>query len=386
MKQRVLTYFVYPLWYLIEVMAFVLSMQMVGACSQSASAASGAGALPVKKTEFTIHRGVNISQWLYVTGKNACTMEEHEFQQLKDWGFDFIRLPIGEVPLFHDDGTLNADTLQLLEDALRWCQKYDLRVVLDLHITRSHEYIVGYRPLFNSEADQQRLCAMWTTLTRRLKEYPADFMAFEILNEPAADTDEQWNAVARKVVRAIRALDKERVIVLSCNKWADVRTLPSLWVPENDPNVMLTFHFYEPMLLTHYLAAWRDDYKVQLSGVKYPGQPVSDEEFASLAESDKCWIAPYMSVYNQDWMHEYWRAAVDFARAKGVPLYLGEFGCLPSVGEKARLNWVRDVVALCEEYGIPRSSWEYKSAFGFCGWRDGKLKNEALLKALMNDE
>ena len=357
---------------ILTVVAVVLGGMGLGACQTGARA-----------TIFDIHCGVNISHWLYVTGKDAATMEEREVKQLHDWGFDFVRLPIGEVPLFRDDGSFNADTLALLEEALTWCQKYDMRVVLDMHLTRSHEYIVGYRPLFDSEADQQRLCDMWAALTRQLKDCPTDFLAFEPLNEPAADTDEQWNAVAEKVIKTIREQDQERVIVIDCNRWCDVRTLPSLRVPEGDPNIILSFHFYEPMLLTHYLAAWRPDYKVKLSGVKYPGQPVSDEEFANLPDSDKHWIAPYMNVYGKEWMREYWRPAVEFARAKGLRLYLGEFGCLPSVGEQARMNWISDVVELCEEYGIARSSWEYKSAFGFCRWSDGSLTNEALKDALV---
>ena len=73
---------------------------------------------------------------------------------------------------------------------------------------------------------------------------------------------------------------------------------------------------------------------------------------------------------------------MDFARRKGLALYLGEFGCLPSVGQEPRVAWTNDITTVCNEYGIPRAYWEYKSGFGFADWNTGKLTNPELLKAI----
>ena len=70
-------------------------------------------------TEFPITCGVNISHWLYgedvVGGNRRTAFLEHEVRQLRDWHFDFIRLPVGEAQLFHEDGTVDTETMMLLK-------------------------------------------------------------------------------------------------------------------------------------------------------------------------------------------------------------------------------------------------------------------------------
>ena len=47
------------------------------------------------------------------------------------------------------------------------------------------------------------------------------------------------------------------------------------------------------------------------------------------------------------------------------------------------MAWTNDITAVCNEYGIPRAYWEYKSGFGFADWDTGKLTNPELLKAIV---
>lgn len=341
---------------------------------------------------FPIQCGINVSHWLsgieYEGDERRKMVQEYEIRQLREWGFDFIRLPVGEDQLFHEDGTLDSETMGLIVNALTWCKKYRMRVVMDFHILRSHEYIYGYRPLFYSETDQQRLCDMWKTVVSRLKNYGSDFLAFEILNEPAADQDEQWNQVAAKVIKAIREIDTERILVVSSNRWALAERVPSIRVPDDDPNLMLTCHFYEPMLLSHYMASWRkDDYwdVIFPSGVHYPGKLYAEEEYNQLTAEQKKHADPYHGYYDKEWMYNYLSAAISYARGKGRTFLLGEFGCLPSVETSSRLNWLNDVVDICLENQMPRAYWDYKDAFGICNL-DGSLKDEAVKDVLVRRE
>lgn len=339
---------------------------------------------------FPVQCGVNLSHWLYgaeedvVGGNRSTALQEREVRQLHDWGFDFVRLPVGEEQLFAEDGTVKTETMLLLVNALTWCKKYRMRVVLDFHFLRSHEGTPGYRPLFTSTADQQRLCELWTTMAMRLMSYGADFLAFELLNEPAANTNLQWNMVADKVIKAIRTVDTDRVLIVSSNNWASVDNVGSIRLPDSDPNIMLTFHFYEPMLLTHYRAAWRDDFKdvTLATGVHYPGELFTDEDYEQLPTDLQSKVRPYLGSYDKEWMRGRLSQAVAFAQSKGRQLLVGEFGCLPAVEQESRLNWVNDVVDLCNEYGLPHAYWEYKSAFGFCN-ADGSLKDEVLKDAVV---
>ena len=53
--------------------------------------------------------------------------------RIKELGFDHIRLPIDEVQFWDEQGNRLDDAWQLLTNALEWCCKHNLRVIVDLH-------------------------------------------------------------------------------------------------------------------------------------------------------------------------------------------------------------------------------------------------------------
>ncbi len=52
------------------------------------------------------------------------------------------------------------------------------------------------------------------------------------------------------------------------------------------------------------------------------------------------------------------------AQKTGLPLYCGEWGCLPAVARESRLAWYRDMVSVLNEKGIGWATWDYKGGFG----------------------
>lgn len=341
----------------------------------------------VPRTSFAINRGVNLGLWLSQVQApykyRAGWLTEKEVMQLSQWGFDHFRLPVDEVQLFHEDGSLDMEAMNLAENAIRWAKKYNMRVVFDFHILRSHFFNAKNNKLWTSEDEQERFCKLWTTAAKYLNKYSVNLVAFEVMNEPVAPKDEDWNIVSAKVIKALRKVNSKRVIVLASNMWDSVDRMANLAIPDNDPNIMLTFHFYEPMVLTHYQASWTELRDVKVSHVQYPGRPISEEDFNKLdkQKQDKVkWF--YNQTFDKEWMRSRWQKAVDVAEKHHLTLYLGEFGCLPTVGETSRIAWINDVVALCNELHIPRAYWEYKSGFGFANG-DGSLKNTPLMNALV---
>lgn len=343
----------------------------------------------VKKTPFVINKGVNIAHWTSQSDARGEEREkffvEREVQQLARWGFDHIRLPVGEEQILRPDGTLDDETMTLIENAIGWCKKYGMRIIFDLHNVSSHHFNEENNTLWTSEEAQRKLCDTWRMIADRLDKYPETLLAFELLNEPVADDNADWNKVLDKLLPAVRAKNKKRVILVASNKWNSIDNIPYVRIPDNDPNIMLTFHFYEPMVLTHYRASWSALKHLDLEhGVKYPGQPVLPQDTLALSERGRevarWWVSQY---YDKEWMRKRWKKAVDYAREKGLRLYLGEFGCLPTVEEQQRMAWINDVISLCNELGIPRAHWEYKSGFGFADWNTAELKNPALLETLV---
>jgi len=69
-------------------------------------------------------------------------------------------------------------------------------------------------------------------------------------------------------------------------------------------------------------------------------------------------------VFNKQRLAELLRPAIQKARELKLPLYCGEFGCLPHVERADRLKYYGDIVSVFEENNIGWCNWEYKGDFG----------------------
>ncbi len=198
------------------------------------------------------------------------------------------------------------------------------------------------------------------------------------MNEAVADDHESWNELLANAFSAIRELEPERTIVIGSNRWQSVNTFDELKVPANDPNILLSFHFYEPFLLTHYHASWTElkDYQ---GPVHYPGIILTETEFDDLPEAVKPVAGKWVGTeFNKSSILEMWQKPIQKAKTLGLPLYCGEFGIMAEAPEKDRLNWYRDMVALFEENNIGSANWNYKS--GQFGLIDNDRRKEELIR------
>ena len=157
--------------------------------------------------------------------------------------------------------------------------------------------------------------------------------------------------------------------MLGSNRWNSPLTFDELDVP-NDPNTILTFHFYSPMLITHYRATWWAESALYDGPVQYPGQPIPAAEFARVAEPARSRLASLNARYDRSAMVADLAKPLVVARRTGLPLYCGEFGAYSLTPQPVRLAWYRDVVSVFKEYGIAWANWDYKG--GFALMRDGK--------------
>ncbi len=330
-------------------------------------------ALSCTKESFEIHRGVNIAHWLSqspVRGEmRAQFFTETDIRQIADWGFDHVRIPIDEEQMFREDGTKDEEAFELLHQALDLCGKYHLRAVVDLHILRSHYFDAAVKPLFTEESAQEAFYECWRKISGELKGYSTAMVAYELMNEPVADDPEDWNRIVRKCYAAIRELEKDRVIVIGSNRWQSFNTVEQLALPEGDPHIILSFHYYNPMVLTHYRAAWTE-YRDYGGIVHYPGQTV--------AESGE--------RYDKDRFKAEFGQVLKVAARYGIPVYCGEYGCLsPEINDEARYAWLRDMNEVFEELGIARAVWCYREGPGGFGILSGYSRepDKAMLDALI---
>ena len=240
-----------------------------------------------KVNNFRIKRGTNVSHWLSQSEQRGearrLHIQEDDFERLEALGFDFVRIPIDEVQFWDEQGNKLPEAWELLSKALDQARKHNLRAIVDLHIIRSHyfnavnEGAQAANTLFTSEKSQQDLINLWYQLSDFLKDRSCDWVAYEFMNEPVADEHEQWNQLVAKVHKALRKVEPQRTLVIGSNRWQGHETMKYLKVPQGDKNIILSFHYYNPMILTHYGAWWHPVGKYT-GKVNYPGVLVSKED------------------------------------------------------------------------------------------------------------
>ena len=347
-------------------------------CMGSLFATLTATAAPTNPAGFAIQRGTNISHWLsqdFGWAPRESWFTEKDVQFIAAQGFDHIRLPVDEKELWSAKGQAIESEFKRLITAIEWAQKAGLRVIVDLHTLNSHHFNAVNEGLKNTlwtdPAEQEHLLDLWRELSARLRHFPVDQVAYEILNEPVADNPEDWNQLIAKCYTMLRKAEPNRVFIFGANRWQMPENVPFLKVPEGDKNIILSFHTYSPLLLTHYKADWVP-IKVYTGPVNYPGPIVSAETFAELTKSYDESLMNQIGNAAADWgpalLRKECEPAIRRAKELGLQLYCGEFGCLPTVPRAARLAYYRDLVGVFASEGIAYANWEYKGDFGVYEW------------------
>ena len=306
------------------------------------------------KEPFTIGKGVNISHWLSQNDARGEARKgyftRNDVKAIAEMGFDHIRIPIDEEQMF--DADLNPEPEAFAFNATE-------------------------KPLFTDPTAQERFCECWRRISAELKKYPNSMVAYELMNEPVADDPEQWNDVVNKCLAAVREKEPRRTIVIGSNRWQSFDMVEKLRVPDEDENIILSFHFYNPFMFTHCRASWTDMKDIPCP-VHYPGRLIAAEDYNAMSDEMKSrygYGAGESGYNDRASLEKQIARAADAAAKMGRRIYLGEFGTLATTAEKDRIRWFEDVVSLCNERGIAYAAWDYKSLdFGVAP--DGKPRQE----------
>ena len=132
--------------------------------------------------------------------------------------------------------------------------------------------------------------------------------------------------------------------------------LENLAVSPN-PNILYTFHMYEPFLFTHQRASWVEQNRNYTKPVTYPFS--FDDHRAYYGDS-----VPYGmergGIVDKAYLEKILQPAVEFIEKNDRPLYLGEYGVIANADVDSMVNWYRDVADLCLAHGIGRAVWSYR--------------------------
>lgn len=339
--------------------------------------------------EFDFVTGVNIGVWLSQTSNRGSTSAQNYFKksdlkQLADMGFDHIRLPVDEKEIFDTNMEFVPTTRQLVHDAIAWCKEYNMRLVLDLHILRSHYFNDDKNSiiLWKDPAEQDKLVAMWDKLSQEYGHYSNNMLAYELLNEVNAPNAEVWNKLAARIIAKIREREPGRYLILGGISHNSADALSSLEVPQDDKKLLLAFHFYSPHLLTHYQANWMDGLKNLRIPLHYPGQLVAQEDVDTITVKRHKDVVNYYNGYNnKSTLKTKLQNAIDRANSLGLRLYCSEYGCITNTPDDVKQRYLRDVAEVFRENNIAFSIWGWKANFGILD-NSGNVRSQGVIDAI----
>ena len=343
-----------------------------------------AGASSRSDDGFEIHRGVNLECWFSQIGNRTPDPEYYTpetIRQLKQWGFDHIRLCVGEEKIY--DNKLNPieNNWKLLYAIMDECVAQDMRIIFDLHESRDWDcnHTDVKHVMFS---DYSWLIKTWTeALHRDLAKYPNNVLAYDIINEPASSAltnpKYSWNEIATAVIKAIREVEPNRTLVVCGDNWANPgENFLQLNIPA-DPHVIASVHFYQPNNLCFYREPW-GKYAEYDGPIHYPGYILQRAEWNKWlrewkeANPGKQPLTDFTNWCNDRYdyskMHRVIKECKEHCDQLGIKFMLGEFGTTFYLASDVRNAWYTDVVKVCDELGVPYSNWGVKGAFGLYDW------------------
>ena len=158
----------------------------------------------------------------------------------------------------------------------------------------------------------------------------------------------------------------------------------------DDPKVVYTFHIYAPFEFTHQRGVLQKHSLYCNMRLEYPSRDV--ERYRSCRRLAWGENAPYGNVeaIDRDHMARLLKGAFDFARVHPDKiLWNGEFGTIRHAPPASRVAYMRDVVSLCRDHGIPYCVWNYLSTpndgnrFSLVDDDTRKILSDELLRACL---
>ena len=317
-------------------------------------------------------RGANLGNYLEAPPNQnwGATYSARDFLHLRGEGFDHARLPIawhhysGSGPEFK----LSAEIFSKVDFLVTNAIANHLAVIVNLH----HFDSFTAAPAANTN----KFYAIWRQVAAHYARYPAA-LAFEILNEPKdAATTTLLNPIYAETIRLIRESNPNRTIFVGPGRWNSIDELTQLKLPDDDRNLVVTVHCYEPFYFTHQGATWSGP-ETKITGIQFPGPPsrplVPGESLQPSAN-----VAAWLKRYNSEprdinpsspaAFRPKLQSSGEWSAYYGRPVHVGEFGCYIKADPESRVNFYREFRKGCEEFGLAWAIWDWKAGFKY--WDD----------------
>jgi endoglucanase len=276
-------------------------------------------------------RGVNILGYDPIwKDPSRARFKPADYARIRAGGFQTVRVNLQAFSHMDAQGRLEAQWLRTLDGVVQGARAAGLNVILD-----EHDFNLCSTDL---AACRSQLLSFWGQIAPRYQDQPNSVL-FEVLNEPHDQlTPAAWNALFREALALIRRTNPTRTVVVGPSHWNSVDDLPLLDLPADDPNLLVTVHYYSPMYFTHQGASWSESTR-NVSGVSW-GTPGDYEMLHNAFEWTRNW-----------------------GLAHHRPIFVGEFGAYDKAPLDSRVRYDAGVARAAEKAGFSWAYWQFDSNF-----------------------
>ena len=277
-------------------------------------------------------RGVNVLGWDPIWDNPAAArFKPRLFKVIRNGGFQTVRVNLFAFSHMNAANHLDTRWLHTLDGVVKQATAAGLNVILDEHdYDRCGADPDGCRP---------KLLAFWEQIASRYRNAPSSVL-FEILNEPMDElTADRWNALLVEALGVIRRSNPTRTVVIGPANYNTYPALDSLQLPEQDRNIIVTVHYYNPFSFTHQGAAWAPP-EIHAGRNIHWGNGEDRAELEQEFDSIAAW-----------------------GKAHHRPILLGEFGAYDAAPLSDRVAWTSATSRAAEKRGLPWVYWQFEVNF-----------------------
>ena len=325
------------------------------------------------------------TDWMkYFPYKDDGMFLEDDFRWIRDWGFNWVRLPMDyrfwtAADLF----AINEKHIEPIDRAIRLGEKYGIHVNVCLHrapglciLDTMDEKLTGIAvtkektDVFTDQHTLDAFVHQWTFFADRYKGISSARLSFNLVNEPivlptAAEVTElrrrgplkttdffdperlkrhapDYTRVAKAAADAIRQHDPQRLVITDGYPGGG-SPIPDL----AGTGMLQSCHTYNPIQLTHHQCEW---VRGVLTGAEpLPTWPLKD---------DKGKV-----VCNRQILTALFHPWAELA-AQGIPIHFGEMGCYKHTPPDVVLAWFNDTLDILGELNSGWALWNFRGPFG----------------------
>lgn len=322
--------------------------------------------------------------WMkYFPYKNDGMFLEDDFRWIRDWGFNWVRLPM-DYRFWTDPNDLlkiRDDKIEPVDHAIRLGEKYGVHINVCLHrapgyciLDTMNEALTGIHitkertSVYTDSHTLDAFVYQWVYFAERYKGIPNERLSFNLVNEPlvlpphpeiSADKNArqstiqseseymqkhaaEYSHVATTSANAIRSKDPHR--------WIVTDGYPGGFAPISDltsTSMLQSAHTYNPMPLTHYQCEWA---RGMITGKEpLPTWPLKDASGKVICDRQ----------VQANTFHPWAELA-----QKGVPIHFGEMGCYKHTPAEVVLAWFSDTLDEIANLKSGWALWNFRGPFG----------------------